>query len=283
MQITNSTLFTLKIINTIQKGKIHSVYRKTINILFNSQLIAIQCVGSPLSPISMISDLSAEDFNSLDVNAGDLVSVTASKLIIHREHKSDLSFDFSKCEFYSTFLDTSLSTSNLKTLQESIQSILLSGECDGIARIRTPFPNSDIPLYLPVAEKDLQDSFNAFNSKHWNESACFLGRLIGLGIGLTPCGDDFLCGALAGLILCGRAEHPFTKELKEYIHQHLADTNDISSAFLNCALQQHFSLPVHLAAQGIPTEIIDTLFKQIGHSSGMDTLCGISYILELKF
>ena len=283
IQITKSTTFVQNILNQSKNGIIHSVYRKTINILFNSQLIAIQCAGSPVSPLSMISSLSSKKFNSLDIEIGDKVSVIDQQISIYRNNNTKFIFDFSDSNIISTYLNLHLSDELLKEIRISVQKVLCSGKCDGIARIGAPFVDIDIPLYLPVAEKDLKDSLISFKNQDWEKSAFYLGKMIGLGIGLTPCGDDFLCGVMAALILSDKESHPFTIELKKYISAHLTDTNDISSAFLNCALQQHFSQPIHLLSSGIPSDEIEYLFQQIGHSSGMDTLCGICYILKLSF
>ena len=78
----------------------------------------------------------------------------------------------------------------------------------------------------------------------YENAASTLAGLLGLGIGLTPSGDDFLCGVLAGLLLRNQGSHPFTLELGCQIRARLANTNEISRAFLDCALASHFSRAV---------------------------------------
>ena len=113
----------------------------------------------------------------------------------------------------------------------------------------------------------------------YHEAASGLSRLLGLGCGLTPSGDDFLCGVLAGCLLSGNPEHPFIKHLKDMVKKKLTDTIDISAAFLSCALEAQFSLPV-VSLYGLPTsDEILTSFLAVGHSSGIDTLCGILWSL----
>ncbi len=57
----------------------------------------------------------------------------------------------------------------------------------------------------------------------------------------------------------------------------LGNTNEISQAFLICALEGAFSLPVHhfLMGEGKREE-----FLAIGHSSGIDTLLGLWFSLS---
>lgn len=64
----------------------------------------------------------------------------------------------------------------------------------------------------------------------YEKAASTLAGLLGLGI--VPSGDDFLCGVLAGLLLRNQGSHPFTLELGCQIRARLANTNEISRAFL---------------------------------------------------
>lgn len=283
IQITDSTFFVWNKLMLFSEGHVHSVYRKTVNIQFGDQLFALQCAGSPISPVSLICELTSSQLESLPIHTEDRVSVSAGTLTIHTSSNQEFHFSLSECNKIHTFLDVHLSVLQQAELLHSLNKILSSGTCDGLARILCPFPDTDVPLYLPVAKKNISSSLSAFQAGLWNESAALLGKMIGLGIGLTPCGDDFLCGVLAALVLCGKEKHPFTVELENYIHSHLKDTNDISSAFLNCALQHHFSQAVQTLSSGATSQQIQTMFEQIGHSSGMDTLCGIAYVLKLQF
>ncbi len=111
------------------------------------------------------------------------------------------------------------------------------------------------------------------------EAALRLSRLLGLGIGLTPSGDDFLCGVLAGLHMTGNDRHPFTQRLRSELANRLSDTIDFSAAFLSCALDLQFSLAVNRLYRLPDACEILASFEEIGHSSGTDTLCGILFSL----
>ena len=60
------------------------------------------------------------------------------------------------------------------------------------------------------------------------------------------------------------------------------DTNDISRAFLDCSVQHHFSLAVNSLTDLPSADRILNVFSAIGHSSGIDTLCGVAYGLSAE-
>ena len=109
--------------------------------------------------------------------------------------------------------------------------------------------------------------------------------LIGLGVGLTPSGDDFLVGFLAGLWCQLNREKDFSsfrEQLGKRIIQKAQATNAISRTFLHYAAQGQVSS--HL--EGLTREISSptsqqTLSKKsdlamlVGASSGMDGVTGL--------
>ena len=99
---------------------------------------------------------------------------------------------------------------------------------------------------------------------------------MGLGIGLTPSGDDFLCGVLAGLILLGKQDTEDFHHLSTEISQNLTRTNAISTAFLRCAMEGQFSEAI-VTLGSVAFSQSQQMFHAIGHSSGADTLCGLYF------
>ena len=104
--------------------------------------------------------------------------------------------------------------------------------------------------------------------------------LIGLGPGLTPSGDDVLCGMLVGLHATGRIE--LAGRLAEAVMREAADgTGIISSAHLGCACQGLGSQALHEALIALVTcnaEALDgalDALSRTGHSSGFDGLAGL--------
>jgi hypothetical protein len=111
-------------------------------------------------------------------------------------------------------------------------------------------------------------------------------RLVGLGPGLTPAGDDFLCGFVAAAH-CRCAARParsrLLAHLTEAVRDLLGQTTDISAAFLRGAFAGRFSRPLAALAEacaGSPGSDLDGAILRlaaIGHSSGLDAATGFFY------
>jgi len=105
-------------------------------------------------------------------------------------------------------------------------------------------------------------------------------QVIGLGEGLTPSGDDLLVGFLAVLHLTGhlptRLHHP------AWLDSLVANTTDLSAAFLRAALKGHFSEPMARLMQALySSKSCDWQARAadlagVGHSSGVDAMVGIT-------
>ena len=116
-------------------------------------------------------------------------------------------------------------------------------------------------------------------------------RLIGLGQGLTPSGDDILVGFLAGLIpSC--AEDPARKRFLASFSRVAAalavETNAISRTYLVHASQGCFSTALIRFVKAVcldmtPAEVTAAALKVLrtGHSSGMDMMTGLLAAMEL--
>jgi Protein of unknown function (DUF2877) len=108
-------------------------------------------------------------------------------------------------------------------------------------------------------------------------------RLIGLGPGLTPSGDDFLMGALALLdAIAERKAH--TALARALIDASPASTSPLSYCFLRAAAAGYIGENLHRAVSsaisGKPDAAIAAI-QSIGHSSGWDMLAGIATTLQI--
>jgi hypothetical protein len=116
-------------------------------------------------------------------------------------------------------------------------------------------------------------------------SEASVAGLIGLGPGLTPSGDDFLVGFLAGLrCMAGKKEEhrAFLSDLGRMIVRLSHRTNDIGRTYLFHATRGRVSSRLASLAQAIARGDDTNRLLQaaegamcMGHSSGMETVTGL--------
>lgn len=268
-------------------GNVHSVYRRTINLEFDGKLAALQAKDSPLSPISLITALTPAGMDKFNITEGDLVVSKEDHLEIIPAGipaAKPYLFSYTDTDKYELGLPGSLSRQEGIRLAQNIRAALSLSERGGfqpLFRDGTDTGASSLSLTLLAAKRRMDTCAAFYYNKGYAEAALELSRLLGLGGGLTPSGDDFLCGVLAGFGFLGTEDSDFAKVLKSEIRKRLKDTLDISAAFLSCALEGQYSLAVKQLYHIPKAAEIFAEFSEIGHSSGIDTLCGILYVLEL--
>lgn len=297
-QIKKMSYYARNLLESFTTGTIHSVYRRTINLTDGRRILSLQTDGSPLSPVSLISSLTPEEMEKLSVSPGDSVYFGKSCpdglcpdkecFILQGAGQPRLHsclFSYKNARQYNLELSRSIDASLRPALASSLHTALSLTKNNGFALLFGAEADKDSSLSLihTAAGNYMNRSRKLCLDRRYSEAAAELTRLLGLGTGLTPSGDDFLCGVLAGLSISGVSDHPFARHLRDAVISRLTDTIDISAAFLSCALENQYSLPVcSLCSLPSPKEIL-TSFEAVGHSSGTDTLCGILWGLEYNW
>jgi hypothetical protein len=118
--------------------------------------------------------------------------------------------------------------------------------------------------------------------------------LVGLGAGLTPTGDDFLCGFLAALRCASRAgdgDRRFVLALGRLLAERLGATTTVGATYLEGAIAGAFTGEIQALVAALArddgdgesraTAALEALCG-LGHSSGMDTATGLLYGLWLR-
>jgi hypothetical protein len=107
-------------------------------------------------------------------------------------------------------------------------------------------------------------------------------RILGLGKGLTPSGDDLLVGLLAVLHAAGRLQKILpTSVHRRFLHEVVAQTSDLSAEFIRCALAGDFAEPVVLLVRSLFApgphrwQLHAGSLAAMGHSSGVDAMVGV--------
>lgn len=237
------------------------------------KFIKIGIFLSILPPVSLITDYTEEML-------ADLTFMVGQQLTFHLNTSHTCCQDLFLPLSGSETVQSSLHLSGLDTkIREAIAmagSSPLPAHMRGMELILNQPELLENSLYMRTASQYLTQFIQILQaSEDFYEMADCLCHLIGLGIGLTPSGDDFLCGFLAGLRLSDGSS-VFLPFLEQHILHTLDRTNEISATFLRCAVLGQFSAPVHLLTDpDVTARQIYLAFSSIGHSSGIDTLCGI--------
>ncbi len=262
--ITALSTYALEVIQNEQEAVVHSVYRNTINIMVNESLLALQTKNSPISPISLITKLDTNDFEKIALKPGQCIKLR-----------------YAKAKIYDLAPKNEITHGIRHELYRKFTKIITQSQTGGFELIFQTSTKVDDDLILSIVETKIHAIHNLCIKNKYPEASQKLSELVGLGIGLTPSGDDFLCGILAGLHIQGKEYSEFAYYLRKSIRANLHRTNEISRAFLSCALDGHFSLAINELWKNPSTELISKMFHDIGHSSGMDTLCGIYFLFFL--
>jgi hypothetical protein len=121
-----------------------------------------------------------------------------------------------------------------------------------------------------------------------HQALSLLARLIGLGPGLTPAGDDFIIGWLAGLTLLAHsaAELAFLRAMGAGIAELAKATTSVSRAHLSDAgaflFSERLSDLCVAVARGNPRPMLDLHVGAqlaVGASSGADAAAGLLFAL----
>jgi len=263
-------------------GQVHSVFDRVVNIVLDHEampdsFLSIGNFSVQVTPAMLVTDWPVS-WHQLELKAGDRVCLHKSYLWI-----GNIRIHAEKACLWHPMTN------------EQIMGIEVC--CDDILAKRKKQLSEDLQNYkaqlereLPVAERLLQKA--VYDMEHWlsNEKATAFdaGHLIGLGRGLTPAGDDILCGALYGMYfseILGRGQTEKRKKLREDIKGSLHKTNDISRHFLRYAVEgiwgrkeEEFLLAFYSQQSSEYREKAKCILET-GASSGTDQMTGFLMVL----
>lgn len=153
------------------------------------------------------------------------------------------------------------------------------------ATLRMPYPLTPLTARVSQILPQLALAARAHDRR---DTLGLLARLIGLGPGLTPAGDDFIIGWLAGLTLSARSpsQIAFLRSICGGIDGLRQATTSVSCQHLGdaCALMfsEHLSaLCVAIAVAAPRPTLVERVSAQVavGASSGLDAAAGLLFAL----
>ncbi|QIK64323.1 DUF2877 domain-containing protein [Leucobacter viscericola] len=267
---------------------VHSAFDHAVNIVVDGELLTLLASTGRPQPGAMIT--SQRHF--VGVRAGEAVALREHAVVLGNAGSSALAVDVHGITYFTCRVEP-LTASALETRDpfddgEPPYSIDPPGAF-------TPNP-SQLPFDRAVAVR-LQHARSAFSlalagqlsqrpTSPLNSLRRAIADLIGLGIGLTPSGDDYLVGALATLSL-----HPDSADARLAVAVCLSDlllgsdgagrTTDISRHFLIAACKRSFHHDLAAAGRALlehDARAISETFAAtaaIGSTSGSDALTGL--------
>ena len=234
----------------------HRIYNKIKN---SNQIICIQVFGglanfvggdemitiqNPEIEPSATSFILSEkiNFKALPLKPGDRFEMKGNSLCGEK-----LTFDFSGADLYDTTLhprcDLSKDEDYLNELVRLIKSQIIS--VNHVVGIGNSLIYKELKTHdlFQVRFRELLSSFEKENDWDLDKFLIVIKKIIGLGAGLTPSGDDFLIGFMSVLRYYSLNEtienqlNCTMKTINEVIHK----TTIVSRAFIKCALDGQFA------------------------------------------
>jgi hypothetical protein len=150
---------------------------------------------------------------------------------------------------------------------------------------RSPVTSAGIKIFVERVVQTVPALIDATSNLQVDATITAIGPLIGLGPGLTPSGDDFIVGYLAGLwstVGSDSSRLRFMSSLGAWLSRAVAGTNVISRTYIKSAVNGNVSEPIATLAQRLGQgKTMDSVREatrialQVGDTSGTDGVQGL--------
>ncbi|WP_272660236.1 oxamate carbamoyltransferase subunit AllH family protein, partial [Providencia sp. PROV112] len=237
--LTADTHF-LNLLNQPQpQGTVEQVFNKAINFSIDNVLYTLLCSQLDNAPNSC--RLINKDFSLFDIKEGETINLSNKEILIGSHYL----ISFSLCKEWRqpviNFSDNELKKSNyLLYIEEQISNLdlILTENKNSLFKYQ-----GDNFFYLSMTEQLVQlrsELIESIIKKNKENIIYVIRQFVGLGIGLTPSGDDYLVGLMAFLLLTGHPAATFYPEFYQGITQSLSQTTPISAITLEKALNREY-------------------------------------------
>lgn len=246
-----------------QIGRVHSIFAHSLNIQVGLRLINISCFDNYLSCFGI--NISEKNLKSV------IQSVTENNIV---------KFLDNNIVFYTQDGIKRIDVKNFNIVELNIKPLNYFPE-KGLKKTLEVLNNCKVDQRIGIPNNTLLKKFSdeMITFKNFNAEQ-IATWLLGRGKGLTPSGDDILCGYIFVLLLVDKA-NTYLSSLVKQIRNNLKLTTDVSKAYLICATQGYVNSKVYQLYKSfknhnfkdIDSELNSIL--EIGHTSGKDLSYGI--------
>lgn len=268
-------------LNTTRVARPLHIFDQVINLVNqDARVLSVVSIVVGNGPFSLL--VGEDGFREL-VTVQSLVSIEQNSLVA-----GELSVDFSQASPWDPRPQWgSLTQSQFQTLKQSVRAGLLSagqdqnfprvfGSTSGIVPFNSPFSRT-----AALAVEQIRKGFQLADWKAVLQGAA---DLTGLGVGLTPAGDDFLVGMMHGL--WARAADQVEELCAAIAQTAIPRTNTLSAAWLEAASQGEAAQVWHDLLSALQANQINGVRAAVqtilrtGETSGVDALTGFYFILN---
>jgi hypothetical protein len=268
---------------------IHSVFRTAVNLRpVNRDLLFTLVVASEADLPQGIRLNSPDDFSFEQLSAGRDVFCRDNSLIFENSSLGVEFYQGKRWQCNLPALGTNLTNLAIAEAWKCVWRLLNERQVRlGTEIVAQALLHSDGIAQSPISHRlgeAIRDLIEATRSYQLDNQST-LARLIGLGTGLTPSGDDFLVGYLAGLWCAVRdfeERRKFVSKLGQAVIHLSGRTNDISRTYLQHATYGQVSSRLDTLARAISRpessgqlRLVAESAMQSGHTSGMDAVTGL--------
>ena len=265
-------------LQTPKTAKVASVFRRALNLQLDSgELLSIFPVGSPNTPAGLIG---SHTIGQVLCGVGETVELSIMAI---RFESTTIVMD--NCEFVTNSLGKCQlplpSADHLEQLVQGVKAQAQQGSFYG-AMTNDVFNTAQVTR-LEHSRTQLKLAWTQTLIDEITEAT---RQLIGLGIGLTPSGDDYLVGLLLVLNHSAAADSFKLSAIKKTILDNLEATTSVSQAYLQAALERRYSEPLRdlLVAFTGQADTYESALQTVlahGATSGQDTCTGMIDAWEL--
>jgi hypothetical protein len=266
-------------------GYVHSIFNRTVNVqsLETGELYTVACHEIDNGPNTLI--LQVDCFNPINLAIND--HVYAEKNVLHIANKLAMTVD--KAALWESILP--IYPQNVETLNRNLTKMKDYIDNHGIGGGMKKSNHSPTAFEMELSrmlEERTDSLLTELSNKRMSESIEKASKLIGLGPGLTPSGDDFLVGLFTVLNIQKSPKYHLKDFGKEVVKLAKPLTNDISYMAIQKAsigkVRESIISLVTSILYGTEEDLILSLNKvlKIGSSSGTDIALGIVAGLEVQ-
>lgn len=258
--------------------RVHSIFDHAVNLQYGDALFTLAAASSDDAPLTLV--LAVHSFVKFSLRTNERVQLADSKLFAGR-----LIVDFSRARRWQPVLPAWVAQPDLVADLERL--LVAEGPSGGLRTGSGPVQEAETQR-ASLLRRTSRELESALAAGDLDEAYRYGTRLVGLGGGLTPAGDDYLLGMATVLALPGADWSAQRQVLRHVIEDNAHRTTDVSRAALFQAsrgrVRESIIELLRSLVSADRTALPDRARRvlAIGHTSGADIVTGLLAGLRLR-